>query len=60
MTNSNKDINNSASDDKKVDKKGDDKVPKTGDSNSLAIWVLSIILAGGATITILNKKRTFR
>ena len=65
-TNSNKDSNNSASDDKKVDKKDNtkesdvDKAPKTGDSNSVAIWVISIMLAGGAIITILNKKRTFR
>ena len=65
-TNSNKDSNNSASDDKKVDKKDntkesdDDKAPKTGDSNSVAIWVISIMLAGGATITILNKKRAAR
>lgn len=65
-TDSNKDTNNSTSDDKKVDKKDntkesdDDKAPKTGDSNSVAIWVISIMLAGGALITILNKKRTFR
>ena len=64
--NSNKDSNNSSSDDKKVDKKDktkesdDDNAPKTGDSNSVAIWVISIMLAGGAIITILNKKRTFR
>ena len=50
-TDSNKDTNNSAS---------DDKVPKTGDSNSVAIWVISVMLAGGATVVILNKKRTFR
>lgn len=61
--NSNKDSNNSSSDDKKVDKtkeSDDDNAPKTGDSNSVAIWVISIMLAGGAIITILNKKRTFR
>ena len=50
----------------KVDKKDsnkkveDKKVPQTGDESSAAIWMVSMIVAGGIAIIVLKRKNAFR
>lgn len=57
-TSSDKVIEKSDSEEQKTDKKDDKKVPETGDNNLLAVWAFSIIIAGGATMIAVRRKRT--